>query len=77
MTEEELMQEFENYPHGELVRAVYQMKTELLVLYEAVNKMSEMQTVHSKVLAMFVSAFEEAEAEQSPEPAPPRPGMYL
>lgn len=75
MTEEELIEEFANYPHGELVRAVYQMKTELLVLYDAVNKMAEMQSVHSKVLAMFVSAFEEFEAEQS-EPAP-RPGMYL
>lgn len=75
-----MMQEFENYPHGELVRAVYQMKTELLALYSAVNKMYETQDTHTRVLTMFVSAFEEASAEgfaaEQPDPAP-RPGMYL
>lgn len=80
MTEEEMNAEFENYPHGELVRAVYQMKTELLNLYGAVNTMAERQALHDKVLAVFVEMIAEgaaAPAATTSDDAPQRPGMYL
>ena len=78
MTEEEMTQEFDSYPHADLVRAVVQMKVELSALYQAVDRMAQMQETHSQVLAIFVAAFEHV-AENPDEKAeqPHRPGMYL
>ena len=79
MTEEEMTQEFDSYPHADLVRAVVQMKVELSALYKAVDRMAQTQETHSQVLAIFVSAFEHV-AEQGPDDKaeqPHRPGMYL
>ena len=78
MTEEEMRKEYDTFPHADLVRAVVQMKVELSALYDAVNRMSEMQETHSQVLAIFVAAFEHVEKESGEEAEQPhRPGMYL
>jgi hypothetical protein len=78
VTEEEMTREFDSFPHADLVRAVVQMKVELATLYDAVNRMSQMQETHSQVLAIFVAAFEQVEQESDEKvEQPPRPGMYL